>query len=88
MEDFKKWIEKSYTVSGSIAIDKNTMKLNELNSLTKPLGNTDRMPVLFIGHGSPMNAIEENEFVTGWRNIGKSLPKPNANTLCFCSLGN
>jgi len=57
---------------------KNTMKLNELNSLTKPLGNTDRMPVLFIGHGSPMNAIEENEFVTGWRNIGKSLPKPNA----------
>ena len=57
---------------------KNTMKLNELNSLTKPLGNTDRMPVLFIGHGSPMNAIEENEFVTGWRNIGKTLPKPNA----------
>jgi 4,5-DOPA dioxygenase extradiol len=25
-----------------------------------------------------MNAIEENEFVTGWRNIGKTLPKPNA----------
>jgi 4,5-DOPA dioxygenase extradiol len=36
------------------------------------------MPVLFIGHGSPMNAIDENEFVSGWRAIGKTLPKPNA----------
>ena len=36
------------------------------------------MPVLFLGHGSPMNAIEENEFVEGFRNIGKSIPKPDA----------
>ena len=40
--------------------------------------DTPMMPVLFLGHGSPMNAIEENEFVTGWRNIGKTIPKPNA----------
>lgn len=36
------------------------------------------MPVLFLGHGSPMNAIEENEFVEGFRNIAKSIPKPDA----------
>ncbi|MBI3718481.1 MAG: 4,5-DOPA dioxygenase extradiol [Sphingobacteriales bacterium] len=54
------------------------MKLNELNKMTSPLSNTDRMPVLFLGHGSPMNAIEENEFVTGFRNISKEIPKPNA----------
>jgi 4,5-DOPA dioxygenase extradiol len=36
------------------------------------------MPVLFIGHGSPMNAIEENEFVDGWRTVGKRLPRPAA----------
>lgn len=36
------------------------------------------MPVLFLGHGSPMNAIEENEFVAGWRKVGIALPKPNA----------
>jgi len=36
------------------------------------------MPVLFVGHGSPMNAIEENEFVQGWREVAKTLPKPNA----------
>ena len=40
--------------------------------------NTPRMPVLFVGHGSPMNAIEENEFVQGWRNLGKTLPHPKA----------
>ncbi|MDD4921639.1 MAG: 4,5-DOPA dioxygenase extradiol [Bacteroidales bacterium] len=40
--------------------------------------NMDQMPLLFLGHGSPMNAIEENDFVTGFRNMGKSIPKPKA----------
>jgi len=40
------------------------------------------MPMLFVGHGSPMNAIEENEFVSTWREIGKKLPKPEA-VLCI-----
>ncbi len=55
-----------------------TMKLNALNKMTEPLGSTDKMPVLFLGHGSPMNAIEENEFVTGFRNVAKEIPKPQA----------
>lgn len=38
----------------------------------------DTMPALFLGHGSPMNAIEENEFVAGFRNISKSIPTPTA----------
>ena len=58
------------------------MKLNELNKITVPFSNTQKMPVLFLGHGSPMNAIEENEFVTGFRNIGKEIAKPNA-ILCI-----
>lgn len=36
------------------------------------------MPVLFIGHGSPMNAIEMNEFSTSWVEMGRNLPKPKA----------
>lgn len=36
------------------------------------------MPVLFLGHGSPMNAIEENQFVQGFRDAAKQIPKPNA----------
>jgi 4,5-DOPA dioxygenase extradiol len=54
------------------------MKLQELNKMTAPLGKTQKMPVLFLGHGSPMNAIEENEFVTGFRNVAKDIPKPQA----------
>jgi 4,5-DOPA dioxygenase extradiol len=38
----------------------------------------DRMPVLFIGHGSPMNAIEDNEFSRAWIAAGKALPRPKA----------
>jgi 4,5-DOPA dioxygenase extradiol len=54
------------------------MITDELNKITEPLQNGEKMPVLFLGHGSPMNAIEENEFVKGWINIGKTLPKPKA----------
>ena len=37
-----------------------------------------RMPVLFVGHGSPMNAIEDNEFSRAWGEVGASLPRPKA----------
>ncbi|XP_031627549.1 uncharacterized protein LOC116343559 [Contarinia nasturtii] len=37
-----------------------------------------RMPVLFIGHGSPMNALEENVYTKLWRQLGQMLPRPKA----------
>jgi 4,5-DOPA dioxygenase extradiol len=37
-----------------------------------------KMPALFLGHGSPMNVIEENPFATGWEQLGRSLPRPKA----------
>jgi 4,5-DOPA dioxygenase extradiol len=54
------------------------MKLKELEKITAPLTGTEKMPVLFLGHGSPMNAIEENEFVAGFRAVGAKLPRPRA----------
>lgn len=54
------------------------MKLSALNNLTSPLSNTEQMPVLFLGHGSPMNAIEENEFVAGFRKVSQEIQKPQA----------
>lgn len=56
--------------------------LNDLHKISSTFLNTEKMPVLFLGHGSPMNAIEENQFVTGFRNLAKNLPKPNA-ILCI-----
>ena len=40
------------------------------------------MPALFIGHGSPMNAIENNAFYRSWQELGAALPKPRA-ILCI-----
>ena len=37
-----------------------------------------RMPAAFIGHGSPMNAIEVNRFTSGWRQVGRTIPRPQA----------
>ena len=41
-----------------------------------------RMPALFVGHGSPMNAIEDNVFAQRWKCVAESLPKPKA-ILCI-----
>jgi 4,5-DOPA dioxygenase extradiol len=38
----------------------------------------DRMPALFIGHGSPMNTLERNGYTEAWREIGRQLPRPRA----------
>lgn len=38
----------------------------------------EKMPIIFVGHGSPMNAIEDNEYSRTWRRIGEELPKPKA----------
>jgi 4,5-DOPA dioxygenase extradiol len=54
------------------------MKLQELKKITDDLGRTERMPLLFVGHGNPMNAIEENKFSNTWKEFGKMLPKPAA----------
>ena len=54
------------------------MNLNNLQNISDGFPNTEKMPVLFLGHGSPMNAIEENQFVKGFRDIAKKIPKPNA----------
>lgn len=47
------------------------MQLNDLNQIADNLGNSVKMPVLFIGHGSPMNAIETNSFTQMLRRNGK-----------------
>ncbi|MDZ7876455.1 MAG: 4,5-DOPA dioxygenase extradiol [Saprospiraceae bacterium] len=53
--------------------------LGSFKTITDSLKEQDEeMPALFIGHGSPMNAIQDNEFTTAWKNLGKTIPKPKA----------
>lgn len=58
------------------------MTLHDLEHSTSQLANTEKMPVLFLGHGSPMNAIEENMFVQGFRKVAQEIPQPTA-ILCI-----
>lgn len=58
------------------------MKLNALHQATDLFGPTERMPVLFLGHGNPMNAIDDNIFTKGFQEVAKTLPKPRA-ILCI-----
>lgn len=54
------------------------MNIKALNKLSDSLNSAEKMPVLFLGHGSPMNAIEENAFVRSFRELGKQMEKPKA----------
>ncbi|MBO0341338.1 4,5-DOPA dioxygenase extradiol [Flagellimonas profundi] len=56
--------------------------LKTLRTLNKSLPFTQKMPVLFLGHGSPMNAIEENEFVSNFRRLGREVARPKV-ILCI-----
>ena len=53
----------------------------DLSKIITALNNrqpTDPMPVLFVGHGSPMNAIQDTVFSTTWNALGPHLPRPAA----------
>ena len=53
--------------------------LSSFKKVTDNMGEQDvKMPVLFIGHGSPMNGIENNEFSNYWQKLGKEITIPIA----------
>lgn len=59
--------------------------INNMNTLKdlKKFGDTlseaeSKTPLLFIGHGSPMNGIEDNEFSMGWQKLVQEIPLPKA----------
>ncbi len=58
------------------------MNIENFNSLKKFTNNLEQqqqlMPVLFVGHGSPMNGIEDNEFSRTWSAMAKQIPVPKA----------
>jgi 4,5-DOPA dioxygenase extradiol len=49
-----------------------------LQSLRDRLPHGDRMPLVFLGHGSPMNAIEDTGYSRAWTDLGRALPRPKA----------
>lgn len=54
------------------------MQLSDIQRLSEGFANTPKMPLLFIGHGHPMNALLDNDFTQSLTRIGKNIKKPNA----------
>lgn len=54
------------------------MRQHTLASLRERFAPSERMPLVFLGHGSPMNAIEDTGYSRTWTTLGKSLPRPRA----------
>ncbi len=57
------------------------MKLKKISTLAASWPKTERLPVLFVGHGSPMNGVEDNRYARAWADLGRRLPRPKA-VLC------
>ncbi|MDB5556682.1 MAG: putative enzyme [Rhizobium sp.] len=52
--------------------------MSDLQSAFAKLPASPRLPTLFIGHGNPMNAIEDNAYARSWKALGEALPTPAA----------
>ncbi len=70
--------KKFLSLAAGFPFAEKIMNLQELRNVTDDLGRTERMPLLFVGHGNPMNAIEDNKFSATWKEFGTTLPKPIA----------
>jgi len=70
--------KKFLTSLAMLPLTGSVFKLSALEQLASGPSTGELMPVLFIGHGSPMNAIEDNVFSQQMKAIGKKLPRPKA----------
>lgn len=52
--------------------------IRTIEQLEQHLQSSPKMPVIFVGHGNPMNALGHNEISEGWSKIGQELPTPQA----------
>lgn len=52
--------------------------MDHLKKLTEKLKPSNKMPVLFVGHGNPMNALLDNSITQNWSRVGKGLPDMQA----------
>lgn len=66
---------RSFTL-GTLGLS--TMSFNDLDNLLSSGKASQRMPALFLGHGSPMNALENNPITRIWQQLGRELPTPTA----------
>lgn len=68
----------SVKAMASLAIISPMLSLKDLEKIAGSKVSSDLMPLMFIGHGNPMNALWDNDFTQHLQQIGKSIDKPKA----------
>jgi 4,5-DOPA dioxygenase extradiol len=69
-------------IMGTLPIASQALANETLKKLFETKSDDLVMPTMFVGHGSPMNAIQDNEFTNEWKKIGLAMPTPKA-ILCI-----
>ncbi len=64
--------------AGLGALSLSFMKLSSFSTISNNLKTSSKMPLMFVGHGTPMNAIVQNDFHKKWQSLGSQLPEPQA----------
>ncbi len=64
--------------AGLGALSLSFMKLSSFSTISNNLKTSSKMPLMFVGHGTPMNAIVPNDFHKKWQSLGSQLPEPQA----------
>jgi 4,5-DOPA dioxygenase extradiol len=76
---FTQWREGRVAVSFALLGVSGMTTLSAFNQFTRDLPEQDQlMPVLFVGHGSPMNGIQDTEFSRRWTRMAQEIPVPKA----------
>lgn len=76
--DRRRFLKQSLALTGAAAIRALPLSTLAQEGLASMSSVDSRMPVLFVGHGSPMNAIEDNGWSRAFRALGAELPRPKA----------
>jgi 4,5-DOPA dioxygenase extradiol len=72
-------LRRKFLQSGiMLAAGTSVLNYQTLRDLLNSFSGSERMPMLFVGHGNPMNAIVENSFSKTWKEIGKKIGQPKA----------
>lgn len=69
--------------AGLITLTPLTMKLKQFGRLIDDLPSSEKQPIMFVGHGNPMNAVSESSITKGWFDAGKQLKQRPKAILCI-----
>lgn len=78
MHDRRHFLKMLAVSSTSLALGCKSAGVSQTSEMAMPNSSPARMPILFVGHGSPMNVVEDNQWSRGFAQLGEQITKPKA----------